>query len=221
LRVVTTVLLIRHGRTRANSSGVLAGRMPGVQLDGVGRRQVRSVAGRLREVPIDEIVHSPLERCVQTAEGLQSARAERVPTRPDDRLLECDYGRWTGQRLAELAEDPLWRTVQEQPSAVVFPGGESMVEMAARAVAAVEGAAARHPQGVVAVVSHGDVIKAVLSAALGQPLDAFQRIAVAPGSLSVVAYGEDRPTVLRMNETGGRLRIRSSTAAPTVGGGAG
>ena len=220
-RFVTTVLLIRHGRTRANSQGILAGRLPGVLLDGVGRTQVRSLAGRLREVPIDEIAHSPLERCVETALGLAGARRTPVPLHPDPRLLECDYGQWTGQKLAELATQPLWDTVQRQPSAVVFPGGESMVEMADRAVSAVRDARTRHPGGVVAVVSHGDVIKAILSDALGQPLDAFQRIAVAPGSVSVVAYGPHRPTVLRMNETGGRMRLHGSAAAPTVGGGAG
>lgn len=218
---MTTVLLIRHGRTRANSDGILAGRLPGVALDGVGRRQVRSLAGRLRGVPIDEVVHSPLERCVETALGLLAAREASVPLHPDRRLLECDYGQWTGRKLAELAALPLWETVQRQPSAVVFPDGESMVEMADRAVSAVRDARTRHPDGVVAVVSHGDVIKAILSDALGQPLDAFQRIAVAPGSVSVVAYGPQRPTVLRMNETGGRLHLRRAAAAPTVGGGAG
>lgn len=218
---MTTVLLIRHGRTRANSSGILAGRLPGVELDGVGRRQVRSVAARLRGMPIDEVVHSPLERCVQTAAGLVEQRGEPVPLRADQRLLECDYGDWTGRPLAELATEQLWQTVQRQPSAAVFPNGESMVEMAARGVSAVADATARHPEGVVAIVSHGDVIKAILSDALGQPLDAFQRIAVAPGSVSVVVYGPDRPTVVRMNETGGRLRLHRSAAAPTVGGGAG
>lgn len=218
---MTTVLLIRHGRTRANSDGILAGRLPGVTLDGVGRRQVRSLAGRLREVPIDEIVHSPLERCVETARGLLAAREASVPLHADPRLLECDYGQWTGRKLAELAELPLWPTVQRQPSSVVFPEGESMVEMADRAVSAVRDARTRHSDGVVALVSHGDVIKAILSDALGQPLDAFQRIAVAPASVSVVAYGPRWPTVLRMNDTGGRLRLHRAAAAPTVGGGAG
>jgi probable phosphomutase (TIGR03848 family) len=218
---VTTVLLIRHGRTRANSEGILAGRLPGVALDSVGRRQVRSLAGRLRDTAIDEVVHSPLERCLETARGLVAARVEPVPLRDDGRLLECDYGKWTGQKLADLATEPLWEAVQRRPSTVLFPGGESMVQMADRAVAAVREARDRHPDGVVAVVSHGDVIKAILSEALGQPLDSFQRIAVAPGSVSVVAYGRERPTVLRVNDTGGRLRLHRAAAAPTVGGGAG
>jgi len=215
------VLLVRHGRTLANARGVLAGRMPGVDLDGTGRRQVRSLAARLREVPLDEIVHSPLERCVQTAAGLADGRGAPVPMRADPRLLECDYGSWAGRALSELAREPLWATIQAQPSAVVFPGGESMVEMSARGVAAVREAVDLNPGGVVAVVTHGDVIKAILSDALGQPFDSFQRIAVAPGSLSLVAYGAERPVVLGMNLTGGRIRIRREPAEPTVGGGAG
>jgi broad specificity phosphatase PhoE len=140
---------------------------------------------------------------------------------PDDRLVECDYGLWTGQALVVLAQDPLWGRVQQEPSRVVFPGGEAMADMATRAVAAVTEWCDRHPQGVIAMVSHGDVIKAILAAALGTPLDEFQRIAVAPGSLSAVSYSGGRSVVLRMNDTGGRLRLGDQSARPTVGGGAG
>jgi probable phosphomutase (TIGR03848 family) len=218
---VTTVLLLRHGRTRANADGLLAGRTPGVDLDGVGRRQARSLGTRLKDVGLTAVIHSPLERCVQTARAVCEAQSEQVELHPEERLVECDYGQWTGGKLAELAKDPLWVSVQQQPSQVVFPGGEALADMAVRAVDAVRDWCARYPDGVIAMVSHGDVIKAILADALGAPLDEFQRIAVGPGSLSVVSYGEGRPMVHRVNETGGRLRLGSQSTRPTVGGGAG
>lgn len=218
---MTMILLVRHGRTAANAGGTLAGRTPGVALDATGRRQARTLGTRLRDVPLTAIVHSPLERCVQTAGLLAAARAEPVALHAEERLTECDYGQWTGGALAELAREPLWETIQARPSVVTFPGGESMQAMADRAVAAVAAWSARHPDGVLAVVSHGDVIKAVLSHALGQPLDEFQRIAVGPASLSIVRWGDDRSMVLRMNDTGRALPVLAASGHPTVGGGAG
>ncbi|HEX6888425.1 MAG TPA: MSMEG_4193 family putative phosphomutase [Candidatus Nanopelagicales bacterium] len=214
------VLLVRHGRTPANAQGLLAGRTSGVVLDAAGRRQARSLAGRLRGVALTAVVHSPLERCVETTDLMLAGRDPSPPRHVDDRLIECDYGAWTGQRLAELAKDPLWASVQATPSAVRFPQGEAMQAMADRAVASARDWAAREPEGVLALVSHGDVIKAILSDALGQPFDAFQRIAVSPASVSVVAYGSHGCSVLGMNLTSGRLRMAPAAAAPTVGGGA-
>ena len=217
---MTTVVLIRHGRTSANATGILAGRTPGVLLDAVGRRQARTLGTRLRGVTLDAVVHSPLERCVQTADGVLANRPD-VARHADDRLSECDYGDWTGRSLADLAKDPLWPVIQDTPSSVTFPGGESMLGMAHRATTAIAEWSAKHPEGVLAVVSHGDVIKAILSDALGQPLDKFQRIVVGPGSLSVVRYHGDRAMVLRMNDTGRTLPIQPGTGQPTVGGGTG
>lgn len=217
---MTTVLLIRHGRTAANATGILAGRSPGVLLDAQGRRQARTLRTRLRDLPIDVLVSSPLERCIETADGILATRPE-VERLTDDGLTECDYGQWTGRPLSELAEEPLWPTIQRSPSEVTFPGGESMLGMAERATAAVSGWVARHPEGTVVVVSHGDVIKAILSDALGQPLDQFQRIVIGPASISVVQYRDERSTVIRMNDTGNRLPIQPASARPTVGGGTG
>jgi probable phosphomutase (TIGR03848 family) len=217
---VTTVLLIRHGRTAANATGILAGRIAGVPLDSLGRRQARTLGTRLRDVTLDAVVHSPLERCVQTADGILRHHPG-APRHPDDRLSECDYGDWTGRALAELAKEPLWSVIQDAPSTVTFPGGESMLAMAHRATAAIADWAATHPEGVVAVVSHGDVIKAILSDALGQPLDRFQRIVVGPGSVSVVRYHGQRAMVLRMNDTGRALPVTAAAGRPTVGGGTG
>lgn len=235
---MTTVLLVRHGRTAANASGLLAGWTPGVALDERGREQAQALAARLAPVPLAAVVTSPLERCVETGAALLGERTEPVPV-VDERLGECRYGDWTGQEIKRLAKDPLWKVVQAHPSGATFPGaeGESMRAMQQRAVDAVRGhdAAVRERAGDGAVwvaVSHGDVIKAVVADALGLHLDQFQRIVVDPCSVTAVSYTETRPFVLRLNDTGGDLaplvpprpkgrRRRSRSSDATVGGGAG
>ena len=131
---MATVLLIRHGRSSANTEGILAGRAPGVHLDDTGRSQAEVTGARVAVLPLAAIVTSPLERCRETAKTL--ARHQSGSARPhiDRRFTECGYGAWTGQQLKLLAKDPLWKTVQHHPSAVAFPDGESMVDMQRRAV---------------------------------------------------------------------------------------
>jgi probable phosphomutase (TIGR03848 family) len=203
---VTTLILLRHGRSAANASGVLAGRSPGVELDDTGRGQAEKLVERLAGVPISEIVCSPMLRCEQTVAPLAADRGLVPVGEPE--LAEVDYGSWTGSELKTLAKEPLWNVVQAHPSAAVFPDGEGLAGMQARAVAAVRrnGAriAAEHGPGAVWLAcSHGDVIKAVLADALATHLDNFQRIVVDPGSISVVHYTETRPFVARVNDLGG------------------
>lgn len=227
---MATVLLLRHGRTTANASGALAGRQP-VELDGTGREQAARAGARLAQLPLAAVVSSPLIRCRQTLE-LAVPGTEPVL---EDGLIECGYGDWEGRPLKELAEDPLWPVVQQHPSAAVFPNGEAMAAMSARAVAAVRAWDARvteehGPQAIWLACSHGDVIKAIVADALGLHLDQFQRIVADPASITVVRYTAGRPFVVRVNETGelaslvppkadGRDRSAESDAA--VGGGAG
>ncbi len=231
---MATVLLVRHGRTTANTSGVLAGRAPGVHLDERGVEQAAAAAQRLVAVRVTTIVSSPLERCRETARALVAAQSERPRLHTDRGLTECDYGEWQGRALKDLAKEKLWKTVQSQPSAAAFPGGETLAAMQARAVAAVRrhDAAVEEQHGADAVwvaVSHGDVIKAVLADALGTHLDHFQRLHVNPASISIVRYTDSRPYVLGTNTQEGSLawlaarrRRRSGRRqdAP-VGGGAG
>ncbi|MBT2586342.1 histidine phosphatase family protein [Arthrobacter sp. ISL-95] len=226
---MATVILVRHGRTTANATGLLAGRTDGVSLDQVGREQAAVTAERLSALPVVGVVSSPLERCLQTAQFIldRQAGTPYAPVDPD--LTECDYGQWQGRSLSDLATEDLWPVVQSQPSAVVFPGGESMAAMQARSVAAIR----RHdaafeaeygPGAVWAAVSHGDIIKSILADALGMHLDLFQRINVGPASISIVRYGPNRPSVYATNTDAGDLSwlsngIHSGDAA--VGGGAG
>ena len=205
---MATVLLIRHGRTKANAEGVLAGWTPGVVLDEKGVEQAGELAGRLRVVPLAAVVTSPLERTRETTELMLGQRQATVPVHVDERVGECRYGDWTGGSLKTLAKEPMWKVVQAHPSAAVFPGaeGESMAHMQHRAVTAVREWNDRlGADAVYAVVSHGDVIKAILADALGMHLDQFQRLRVDPCSVSIVDYTPLRPFVARTNDVGGSL----------------
>lgn len=203
-----TVILVRHGRSTANTSGTLAGRSAGVDLDDRGREQAESLVGRLGDLDVAAIVRSPLLRCERTMAPL----ADKLGLTPlvDDALVEVDYGQWTGRPIKELLGEPLWKVVQQHPSVAIFPEGEGIAQVQARAVAAVRAhdarLAAEHGRDVLWIAcSHGDVIKSVLADALGTHLDGFQRIVTDPASISVVRYTETRPFVLRMNDTGSDL----------------
>jgi probable phosphomutase (TIGR03848 family) len=208
---VPTCLLIRHGRTSSNASGTLAGWTEGIGLDEVGHGQAAVLAARLKGLPIQVVVSSPLQRCVETAEIVMGGLVD-VTFRTDERLGECRYGAWTGGSLKELAKEPLWRTVQDQPSAARFPDGEvfpgeSLADMQSRALLAVReidaAVKAEHgSQALWALVSHGDVIKSILADAAGAHLDHFQRIIVGPASLSIVSYTDRRPYLVRLNDSG-------------------
>lgn len=207
---MATVILVRHGRTEANATGLLAGRTPGVRLDPTGAEQVARVGERLGPIQLAAVVSSPLERCRETAAAIARSQQSRIRVSRERGLTECDYGEWQGRLLKELVKEPLWRTVQAQPSAAAFPGGESMTAMQARAVEAVRrrDAAVETDHGAGAVwvaVSHGDIIKSILADALGMHLDLFQRINVDPASVSIVRYTATRPYVLATNTHAGDL----------------
>lgn len=200
-----TVILLRHGVSTSNTARTLAGRSSGVDLTERGAEQARAVADRLAGLPIERIVHSPLLRCARTVAPL----AEKVGLEPDydERLIEVDYGEWTGRPIADLLAEPLWKVVQRHASGAVFPGGEGLAQVQTRAVGAIREIdrelAERHERDVLWLAcTHGDVIKAVLADALGIHLDGFQRIVVEPASLSVVRYTPTAPYVLRLNDTG-------------------
>jgi probable phosphomutase (TIGR03848 family) len=226
---MSTLLLLRHGLTEMTGP-VLAGRTSGIHLDERGTKQAAAVAGRIAAVPLAAIVTSPLERCLETAQVVRDAQPKPPELHVDERFIECGYGDWTGRPIKELVKDPLWKVVQAQPSAVRFPNGESLPEMAARAVAAVRDWDARlGADAVWLACTHGDVIKAIVADALGLHLDQFQRIVPDPCSLSIIRYTATRPYVVRVNDVAGdlagfappkRRRSRRSDDA-TVGGGTG
>ena len=200
----TVVLLVRHGTTPTTGK-VLPGRAPGLHLSDQGLAQAEAVAERIGALTAKEhgapvaVYASPLERTSETARPI--ARALGLRVRSDRGLLECDFGDWTGKKLADLAKKPEWSTVQRNPSGFRFPGGESFLEMQARMASALSRLVALHPGRTVVAVSHADPIKAVVAQAAGTPLDLFQRLTVAPCSVSAIAYTGGGPVVLTVNST--------------------
>jgi probable phosphomutase (TIGR03848 family) len=193
------LLLLRHAVTEQTGAR-LSGWLPGLHLSEDGRQQAERLAERLAPVPLDAVYASPLERCQETAAVLADARGLKVETLED--IGEIHYGDWTGRELKELAKQPLWKTVQATPSAARFPDGESIFEMQARAVLAIERLREAHLRQTIAVCSHADVIKALTCHYLGMHLDLFQRVAVSPASVTAFAFGPV-PYLVRLNDTGG------------------
>jgi probable phosphomutase (TIGR03848 family) len=193
------LLLIRHAVTDTTGKRLM-GWTPGVHLSDRGREQAGALANRLSGVPVTAIYSSPLERCRETAQPLAKSKGLQVDVIRE--LGETDTGDWTGRPLAQLARTRAWRKVHQAPSAFRFPGGESLVECSDRVVEAVSNVLAQHPRGVVALVSHGDPIRLLLAHFAGVHLDLFQRMIVAPASVSAVAAHDGIPRILKVNDTG-------------------
>jgi probable phosphomutase (TIGR03848 family) len=193
------LLLLRHAATE-HTGARLTGWTRGVHLSDAGREQAAALAGRLAPVPIDAVYASPLERCQETAAVVAEPRGLKVETIED--LGEVRYGAWTGRTLKEVAKEPAWKVVQGNFSAARFPEGESVFELQARAVIAVERLREAHQGQTVAVCSHADVIKVLAGHYLGLHLDLCPRLVVSPASLTAVAFGPV-PYLLRLNDTGG------------------
>lgn len=199
----TVVLLVRHGTTPTTGK-VLPGRAPGLSLSDQGRKEVDATAARIAKLTTVAAVYaSPLERAWETAQPI--ARAHGLRPRVERGLLEIDIGRFVGLRLDRARKLPEWRLVQRQPSAFRFPDGESFVELHARIVETLARIVARHPGETVVAVSHGDPIRVALAHALGVHLDHFQRVHVAPASISAVAYRPGSVSVLSVNSVGDDL----------------
>jgi probable phosphoglycerate mutase len=193
----TLVLLVRHGLT-PTTGRLLPGRARGLHLSDRGRRQAEAVARRIGRLPrVTAIYASPLDRARETA--MPIARARGLALRIERDLLELDVGRWTGASLARLRRRREWQAVQRYPSGFRFPGGESFAEMQLRVTGALARLVARHRGGTVVAVSHADPIKAAVAAAIGMPLDLFQRLAIGPASITTLAYADAGPALLALN----------------------
>lgn len=204
----TLVLLVRHGQTP--TTGIkLPGRAKGLHLSDVGKGQAEDVATRLQVMKrIDAIYSSPLERARETAQPLAKQRSLAITV--DKGLNECDFGDWTGADLKDLYKLPEWATVQKYPSGFRFPNGESFSEMQTRMVSAIANIKAKHPNGVVAIFSHADTIKAAVADALGTHLDLFQRISISTCSVTAISYNSNGPSVLTVNAVGDLSKLAPS-----------
>ncbi len=207
----TVVCFVRHGTT-ATTGKVLPGRVRGLHLSEQGRGEAARAAEGFKGLKVAAVYASPLERTRETAEPI--SRVVGKPVVVERGLVECDFGSWTGESLSQLRKLPEWQAVQRWPSGFRFPGGESFLELQSRLTDTVEKICGAHPGEVVVAVSHADCIKTALASALGVPLDLFQRIGVAPCSISTVVYGSDGPLVQTMGATYGSAGVSPSPGAP-------
>ena len=196
---MTTFLLIRHA-SHDRPGDTLLGWTPGVHLSEQGRAQAQRLRERLAALPVAAVYSSPLSRAVETAEILAAAWERDVQC--SEAFGEIDFGAWSGRRFDDLAADARWGRWNSFRSGAPLPGGGSMLQVQARAVAGLVDLHDRHREQTVAVVSHSDVIKAVIAHYLGVPLDLFGRIEISPASLSVLALHDWGAQVLRLNDTG-------------------
>jgi broad specificity phosphatase PhoE len=186
----TRVLLIRHGVTDWHAQGRVLGQRD-VPLSAAGVEQMQRTAAALADVKIAEIISSPLQRALQSAEIV--GRKDAIEVARDPRLTDFQLGRWTGMPVAEITQTPEYQRFLAGPSSDRIPGGESLEEVRRRAVGAIEQAITDNPMGdAIAVISHAGVIRILLTHYLGSPIETYHRIRVSPGSVSVLAFGDDR-----------------------------
>jgi probable phosphoglycerate mutase len=195
---MTTFFLVRHAVTD-HTGQKISGWLEGIELSDRGREQAKALAERLAEVEFAAVYASPIERTMDTAR--QIADAQGLPVKVRRSLGEVEYGGWTNRSMKVLARTKLWQQVQSFPSGARFPDGEAMYEVQTRAVDELEKLRQDHPKDKVCVVSHGDVIRLVTAHYLGVHIDLFQRIIVAPASLTVIAVNDMGPRVLTVNST--------------------
>ena len=186
---MTTILLIRHGENDELSKGKLYGRKPGVHLNERGQAQAKALAEALKAEKLAAVYSSPLDRALETAKPI--AKLQKLEVTGRWGLEESDIGQWVGKSLKRLSRSKAWQDLQLRPSRFRFPGGESIQEQQARLLAEIEEILRMHkPKEVIACVSHSDPIKLIIAYYLGLPLDFFQRIQIAPASLSRLHFSE-------------------------------
>lgn len=211
---MTSILLIRHAVNDFVKTGKLAGRRPGVHLNEEGRAQADALGQRLAAAPINHIYASPMERTTETAEAI-ARHHPRLQVEANAAIGEVRYGDWEGKAIHDLRRRKMWQLVQEYPSRARFPNGETMRAAQTRTVSAIEELAQKHPNQMIALVFHADLIKMALAHYLGMHLDVFQRIVISPASISILQLGHSRPFVVCMNDT---AHIPKKTAQTKVDG---
>lgn len=197
---MATFFLIRHAVNEWVKTGKLAGWTPAVHLNDLGRVQAEALGQRLVETKLTALYSSPLERTIETAQAIAKHHPD-LTLHVENGVGEVRYGEWQGKALKKLAKQKAWYTVQHVPSRMQFPDGETMRGAQARAVDTIERLNLEHPEGIVAVVSHSDIIKMIVAHYLGMHLDLFQRLNISPASLSIIQLGSDRPMIQVVNDT--------------------
>jgi broad specificity phosphatase PhoE len=190
------LVLVRHGESSANASGLLLGRSD-VELTALGRSQASAVRTLLG--PVRELRSSSLRRARQTAALLEVAPEATI----DDRWIEVDYGEHEGKPLSEVPAE-VWQAWRADPT-FTPAGGESLAEVGERVRDACDelfaeaGSGARADDGDVVVVSHVSPIKAAVAWALStEGLD--WRLHLSTGSVTRIGWGHRAPVLHSFNE---------------------
>lgn len=197
---MTVLLLIRHASNDYIKEGRLAGHTPGVHINAQGQREADELARKLAHLPIEAVYSSPLERAVDTAYAV--AACHMLPVQIKAELIEGDPGEWTGRKISDLQGTETWKLIQTKPVGVPLPGGESIDQVQARIVRGIDAICKEHPDGVVAVVSHADPLKAAMAHYLSLDLNHYQRLVISPASVSVLMLDEKGAVLYRLNDAG-------------------
>jgi probable phosphomutase (TIGR03848 family) len=198
---MSTIIFLRHGHSAANATDTLTGQLPGIGLSSKGKKQAIELIDRIGAKRVDFLHLSPIERCQLTIDPwLRSKNSNSLLSYEiRDGLSEIDFGDWSGQKLSTLRRKPLWKDVQNRPSSVTFPGGESFKKVQRRAVAAVEDILSIKGDKTHLVVSHSDTIKLILAHYSTMKLDSFQSLMINPASFSVLKSHKTDTSILTIN----------------------
>ena len=215
------IVLLRHAHSVANEKNLLAGRTEGISLSKTGKEQAKDLISRLGTIQFDEVAISPLQRCRETIDPWLTSTGAKSRIVVDESVSEVDYGSWSGKTLSSLRRKAQWKIVQDFPSQMTFPEGESLLEMQGRALSGFYRLNAVKGKGPRLLVSHGDVIKSIVAHCLGMHLDQFQRLVIEPASLTIIDTDSGTSRLVRFNDAKGFLSSEKSTNQSALGGSTG
>ena len=190
------IYLLRHAQSSANSKGILAGQDNSVELSKKGAKEANEIVGYLESLKIAKVYCSPLTRCLQTVTPFMT-KNPKIDFEVEPRLIEMNYGKWSGRKLSSLARDSRWKKVIIKPSTFTFPEGESFRQMRTRVDRLLADLASHN--GSILLVTHGDIIKMILASTLNLPIDRFQAFVAEPASISTIRVEKKIKTVLQTN----------------------
>ena len=195
---MTTFLLLRHAHSVANKAGILAGQLEGIGLSKDGIAQVNKLTSSFENLKIDRIISSPMQRCLETVESIARSKRKRISI--DERLIEMNYGSWSGKKLSKLSRMKEWKVIQTKPSAFRFPQGESFKELEERIESLFKDLSRKYPKETILIITHGDIVKIAASLTVGSGLNNFQKFAVDPCSLTTLSWGSKARMLLTFNQ---------------------
>jgi broad specificity phosphatase PhoE len=209
----TTVFLIRHGVTAWHAEGRVLGQRD-IPLSPAGIAQAQEAAAALGGLTMSEVLSSPLQRAIQTAEII--GKQAGIEVARDPRLIDFQLGKWTGMTYADVGTSEEYQRFLQQPESERIPGGESLEDIRKRAVAAIDQALRDNPTGdALAIVTHAGIIRVLLTHYMGSPPANYHRVRVSPGSITILGFSDDRelPRVLAVNLVGSIQRVLRPVAA--------